>query len=465
MPDLGQTTTECVVGVWIKQVGERVERGDTLVEVETDKTVVPVEAFCSGYLRKIVCPSGSTVVTGAPIAILSSSLDEPVDEAPLESPARSSDQSAAAAASPARRIDSPPEQKAASALAAKHERRTGSESPRRAVGRADAKAVSAPTKSESPTSLYEMMLRIRRFEERVYYLFLEGGMPGTIHLYLGQEAIAAGVCASLNDSDFVTSTHRAHGHALAKGVAPRAIMAELFGKQTGCCGGKGGSMHVGDMRVGMVPSLAVVGAGIPIAAGLALAAKRRGNGQVAVCFFGDGAANEGTFHEGLNMAAVWDLPVVYVCENNQYGASTHVSKVMKLADVASRAAAYGMPGQVVDGNDVNAVRQAAGEAIERARHGAGPTLLECKTYRYSGHSRSDPGNYRPKEEVALWKERDPLTVEGRRLLDAGVIDEPGLARLQERVDAEIEDAVEFARASAQPAPDDVERHVYWEGGT
>ena len=242
-------------------------------------------------------------------------------------------------------------------------------------------------------------------------------------------------------------------------------MAELFGKATGCCGGKGGSMHVGDIRVGMVPSIAVVGAGIPIAAGIALAFKQQKTDRVAVCFFGDGAANEGVFHEGINMAAIWDLPVVYVCENNQYGASTHISKVMKVANVADRAAAYGIPGVVVDGNDVMAVHTAATAAVGRARTGGGPTLLECKTYRYAGHSRSDPGSYRSKEEVAQWKDRDPLLIHRRRLLAEGSIDEAGLAAIEARVEREIEDAVGAARAAPEPVPSGLLHHVYAEAGS
>jgi pyruvate dehydrogenase E1 component alpha subunit len=311
--------------------------------------------------------------------------------------------------------------------------------------------------------VYKLMLLIRRFEERVYYLFLEGGMPGTIHLYLGQEAIAVGVCAALGPRDYVTSTHRAHGHVLAKGVTAKALMAELFGKAAGCCGGKGGSMHVGDMAVGAVPSFAVVGAGIPIAAGLALAAKLRKTDQVAVCFFGDGATNEGTFHEGINMAAIWNLPVIFVCENNFYGASTHVSKVMKVANVADRAAAYGIPGVVVDGNDVLAVHGAAAEAVALARGGEGPTLLEYRTYRHGGHSRSDPGNYRSKEEVAYWKARDPLGILRRHLLEHCLADEPALTAAEARVQQEIDDAVTYARAAADPPAADVLKHVYWEG--
>ncbi|MBI2939051.1 MAG: thiamine pyrophosphate-dependent dehydrogenase E1 component subunit alpha [Chloroflexi bacterium] len=324
----------------------------------------------------------------------------------------------------------------------------------------------APTHRLPATDLlamYETMLRIRRFEEMVYYLFLQGDMPGTLHLSTGQEAVAVGVCTSLRATDFVTSTHRAHGHAIAKGVGVNALMAELFGKATGCCQGKGGSMHVGDVRVGAVPSLAVVGAGIPIAAGLALAFKLRKTDQVAVCFFGDGATNEGTFHEGINMAAIWDLPIVFVCENNQYGASTHVSKVMKVANVADRAAAYGIPGVVVDGNDVLAVHEVTVEAVARARGGSGPTLLECKTYRHGGHSRSDPGSYRPEEEVAYWKTRDPIKLYREWLAGQRRVGEAELAAVHVRVEQQIDDAVEYARSSPDPGPELAIRHVYWEG--
>jgi len=203
--------------------------------------------------------------------------------------------------------------------------------------------------------MYERMLKIRRFEEEAHLLFLQGELPGTLHLYSGQEAVAVGVCAALRPDDYITSTHRPHGHALAKGISPNALMAELFARTTGCCRAKGGSMHVGDIDVGMVPAIAIVGAGIPIAAGIGLAFKRLGTDRAVACFFGDGASNEGAFHEGLNVAAIWDLPVIFVCENNLYGASTHVSQVMRVEHVADRAAAYGMPGVVVDGMDVLAV--------------------------------------------------------------------------------------------------------------
>src|SRR5687768_9054669 len=255
------------------------------------------------------------------------------------------------------------------------------------------------TKSRLPAAeeclaLYRSMLLIRRFEERCNALFLRGRIPSTLHLYIGQEAVAIGVCAALRPDDYLTSTHRPHGHALAKGVSPGGIMAELFAKATGCCKGKGGSMHVGDMAVGMPPAIAIVGGGQPIAAGMALSAKMRRSGQVVASFFGDGGANEGAVHEAMNMAAVWRLPVLFVCENNLYGASTPIGQVAAVKDLADRASAYGFPGVVVDGNDVLAVREAMSKAVERARSGGGPTLLECKTYRTCGHSRSDACGYR-----------------------------------------------------------------------
>ncbi len=319
------------------------------------------------------------------------------------------------------------------------------------------------TQAQAPLlDMYRTMLTIRRFEEWCNYLFMQGRIPSTLHLYIGQEAVAVGVCAHLRRDDYVVSTHRPHGHAIAKGVSLRSIMAELHAKATGCCKGKGGSMHVGDMSVGMLPAIAIVGANIPVAAGLALAAKRLGTDRVAVAFFGDGAANEGAFHEGLNMAAIWDLPVVYVCENNFYGASTHVSKVFKIANIADRAAAYGMPGVVVDGMDVEAVYQAAGEAIARARRGEGPTLIECKTYRFVGHSRSDPRTYRSREEEAEWQARDPIPNTAQRLIALGLADEAALAHIEREVEAAIDDAVAFAESSPLPEPTDALKHVFYE---
>lgn len=312
-------------------------------------------------------------------------------------------------------------------------------------------------------ALYRRMLLIRRFEERCNALFLQGRIPSTLHLCIGQEAIPTGVGSVLRRDDWVFGTHRPHGHALGKGVGPHIIMAELMAKATGCCRGKGGSMHVGDVREGVFPAIAIVGAGCPIAAGAALSARMRGTDQVSVAYHGEGAANEGDWHEALNMAALWKLPVVYVCENNLYGASTHFSRAFAVAHVADRAAAYGMPGEVVDGNDVEAVREAAERAVARARRGDGPTLLECLTYRQCGHSRSDACDYRPDEEEAAWKERDPLTVTARRLLSAEHgLTQAALDAAEADVAEEIDDAVAYAEASPPPEPEDLMRHVFWE---
>lgn len=304
------------------------------------------------------------------------------------------------------------------------------------------------------------MLLIRRFEERVYYLFLEGEIPGTLHQYQGQEAVAVGVCHALEPTDWITSTHRPHGHALAKGVSPRAAMAELYGKETGCCRGRGGSMHLGDPDVGMLPAIAIVGGGNTVVTGLGLAFKLRRTGQVAVCFFGEGATNEGAFHEGLNFAAVQRLPVVFVCENNLYGASTPWERVSRVPSVAERAAAYGIEGKAVDGMDVVAVRQAASAAVAAARAGEGPTLLECMTYRFVGHSRSDARGYRSREEEEEWKERDPIARLRQQLLDWGRSTDAALDAVAAEVDAVLDDSVEFARSSPDPDPAELLGEAY-----
>lgn len=308
-------------------------------------------------------------------------------------------------------------------------------------------------------ALYRRMLLIRRFEERVYYAFLLGEIPGTIHQYQGQEAVAVGVCDQLNPADWITSTHRPHGHALAKGVSAREAMAELYGKATGCCGGKGGSMHLGDPAVGMVPAIAVVAGGNTVVTGLGLSFKLRGTDQVAVCFFGEGATNEGAFHEGLNFAAVERLPIVFVCENNLYGASTPYHAVSLLPDVARRACAYGIPGQTVDGMDVLAVREAAGNIISSCRRGQGPVLLECKTYRFGGHSRSDARGYRSQKEEAQWKRRDPLSRLGKKLAGAGV-ERSVLSHVEDEIAAELDEAVNYARSSPEVTPDQAFEGVY-----
>lgn len=307
---------------------------------------------------------------------------------------------------------------------------------------------------------YRRLLLCRLFEDRVYYFFLEGRLPGTVHQSQGQEACAVGVCLALEQEDVITSTHRAHSHAIARGVSVKSLMAELFAKRTGCCCGKGGSMHVGDLAAGMLPAIAIVGGGIPLATGYALALKYLRKRNIVACFFGEGAANTGAFHEGVNMAAVWDLPVVFVCENNKYGASTRVDKVMKVKHVRERAVAYGIPGETVDGNDVRVVYQAMARAAARARNGLGPTLLELETYRIAGHSRSDPGHYRPPEEVAFWKQRDPLIRCERTLLEENLATGEELAQIRSNLEGELEEAVRFAENSPSPLPEECLEHVF-----
>lgn len=308
--------------------------------------------------------------------------------------------------------------------------------------------------------LYTRMVLIREFEERVKFLFLEGTMPGTIHQCQGQEAAAVGVCAAINQNDFITSTFRGHGHALAKGLGIQEMMDELFGASTGCCKGKGGSMHMGNMDKGMVPAIAIVAGGIPLAAGMGLAFKMQKTGQVAVCFFGDGAVAEGAFHEGVNMAAIWNLPVVFVCENNLYGASTRIDKVMKNTRVSDRASSYGFRGQTVDGNDVLAVFEAATRAVRECREGQGPVLLELLTYRRTGHSRRDPCHYQEKDEKKGWFEKDPIERCASALLQRGDIGREDLEAIGKNVVTEIEGSIVKAQTALQPTADDLLTDVY-----
>ena len=302
--------------------------------------------------------------------------------------------------------------------------------------------------------LYRGLLEVRRFEEKVWDLFGRNLIPGTLHLYIGEEATAVGVCANLRDDDYITSTHRGHGHCIAKGADLNKTMAEILGKKTGYCKGKGGSMHVADAAVGNLGATAVVGSAIPIAVGAALSCKLRKTDQVVACFFGDGASNNGTFHESLNMAAVWKLPVVFVCENNVYAMGTRISNVTAIDDIAERAGGYGMPGIVVDGNDVVAVYSAAKRAVRRARDGGGPTLVECKTYRHKGHSRFDPAKYRPAEEVEEWMRRDPILRFKTKLTQEGVITEEEAENIDREVIGAVDKSAEFATESPFPAPEE-----------
>ncbi len=299
--------------------------------------------------------------------------------------------------------------------------------------------------------MFQRMLRIRYFEERVKDLFAAGELPGFVHLYLGEEAVAVGACAALNDDDFITSTHRGHGHIIAKGGELRYMMAELYGKATGYNKGKGGSMHIANPKLGILGANGIVGAGLPIATGAAFSAKLRKSGQVAVCFFGDGASNEGTFHESLNIAGAFTLPVVYVCENNLYAVGTRQANVRKIEDIADRAASYGMPGAAIDGNNVIAVYETVKEAVDKARSGQGPTLVECKTYRWRTHFEGEPDTYRPKEEVEAWLKREPIAPYRQLLVSKGVLTESEAADLDKSVLQEVDEAVEFARQSPLPA--------------
>ncbi len=305
---------------------------------------------------------------------------------------------------------------------------------------------------EKALGMLERMVVIRHFEQSAYLRFLQGEIPGTLHQSQGQEGVAVGVCATLRDSDWITSTHRPHGHALAKGMDPVVAMAEIYGKATGCLGGRGGSMHLGDPAIGILPSIAIVGGGITIAPGLAMALRHRGDDDVVACFFGDGAVNEGAFHEGVNYAAVKRLPVVFVCENNLYGASTPFHETTLNTDVASRGASYGIPFERVDGMDALAVYEATERAVRRARDGEGPTLLEFLTYRYVGHSRGDARAYRTKEEEAVWKDRDPITRMQSTLRVEGVADQEEIDATVARAKASVAAALKSAQTADVPEP-------------
>lgn len=302
--------------------------------------------------------------------------------------------------------------------------------------------------------MYERMLSAREFEEKLYYLFLTRPMPGTMHQATGQEAVAVGVVSALEPGDYITSTHRGHAHCIAKGVPMDGMMAEMFARRTGVCRGMGGSMHLADFSRGMLGAFGIVGAGIPIAVGAALSARVRRSEQIAAAFFGDGAINEGVFHEAMNMAALWELPVLFVCENNQYALSMTVDRSSAVTELYKRGAAYNVPGVRVDGNDVTAVYRAALEAAERARSGDGPTLIECVTYRVRGHARFESSHYRKAEEVEAWKKLDPIERLKEALLAAGLADKEELEGIRDRVMSEVNAAVAFAEASPEAQPRD-----------
>lgn len=308
--------------------------------------------------------------------------------------------------------------------------------------------------------MYQKMVEIREFEEKIRFLFLEGKMPGTIHQYIGMEACAVGVCSALEEGDVIASTHRPHGHAIARGISIDAIMGELYGRTTGCCKGKGGSMHIGDIEKGMLPAIATTGANIPIVMGMALAFKLRKVKRVAVSFFGDGSSNEGAFHEGLNMAAVYNVPAVFVCENNLYGASTNIKKVIKLENIADRSSAYGMRGDIGDGMNLLDVYLKAKKAIDMARKGKGPTLLELKTFRLCGHSRRDPGNYIPEEEKEFWKKKDPIPFFENILLEEKYLNKDKISKIKNNIEEKVSKAIEFGQQSPKAEPEDTYKDFF-----
>ena len=311
-------------------------------------------------------------------------------------------------------------------------------------------------------AMYQRMYTIRVFDQTAWEEFMAGNIPGVVHSYLGQEAVAVGVCFALNEADMIVSTHRGHGHTIAKGADIKKMMAELFGKSTGYCGGKGGSMHIADFSIGMLGANGIVGAGLPIATGAALAAKLEGSDRVSAAFFGDGASNEGAFHESLNLAAIWKLPVVFVCEHNLWASSVPSSYAIAVENISTRAASYGIPGVTVDGNDVLAVHEAAASAVDRARRGEGPSLVECKTYRWHPHNatRSNVADPRPPEEIEAWKRRDPIAAFGARLQEMEATDAEVLEHLHLMVQERVAAALAYAKASPDPQPEDALTGVF-----
>jgi len=446
VPNLGATGTDVTLVAWLVKLGDYVKAGAPLFSVATDKAEVEVEAFRDGYVREILAQPGATVELGAEVAIMSDSVEERLPTAVLRSPSATVD----------RQASKPKNQGNQKGIDSSHRR---DPLPSRSIESSHDR-ISVGMLIE----MFRQMVLIRRFEDHLHQLFLQGLVPGTLHQCQGQEAVAVGVCANLRRDDVIFSTHRPVGHFLAKGSSAHSIAAEIWGRATGCAGGKGGQMHLVDASAGAMPSNAIVGANIPIATGAALGFKLRGLDRVAVSFFGDGTTNIGAFHEGINLASIKDAPVVFVCENNLYAASTHVSLTMRISDIAERAKAYGIPGQSVDGMNIIAVFYSMAEAVSRARRGEGPTLLEFKTYRYAGHSRGDPGGYRLRDEVQRWRESDPILRARNLLLKEYQQEEFTLEDIERACQKEVEAAVKFAQASPDPTAESCFGPVYAERG-
>lgn len=313
---------------------------------------------------------------------------------------------------------------------------------------------------EELLEMYKRMVRIRTFEYVAKDCFTKGMLAGNIHLSIGQEGSAVGAISALEPTDFITSTHRGHGHCIAKGAETDKMMAEIFGKETGYCKGKGGSMHIADVGLGILGANGIVGAGIPLATGSALASKIKGTNEVTLCLFGDAASNQGTFHESLNMAAIWDLPIVYFCENNRYGVSVRIDNVINTDNIAVRAKAYDIPGYQVDGTDVREVYKVVKKAVDHARSGKGPVLVECNVYRWEGHYCGDPAGYRPKVYSSEAEEKDPIVYLGKALITDGIATQEDLDNIHENIDKEMQEALKFAQESNYPDVSEVYTDMY-----
>ena len=470
MPQLGQTTDEVRIVKWLVKEGQEVKRGEPLCEVETDKVIMELESVESGTVTKLISEPDSQVKTGEVIALIEQLSKKAVPAVDVEKPGSSSgveisviEKGNLTGIIQTTSISEKDIEKKDAAMSYKT---SFDEANRPATAKVhilnsnEKRKILSEIGAQKAIAMYERMIEIREFEERIRLLFLEGKMPGTIHQYIGQEACAVGVCRALEKDDVIASTHRPHGHAIARGLSMDAIMAELYGKTTGCCRGKGGSMHIGDLSKGMLPAIAIVGGNIPIVGGMALAFKLRKEPRVAVSFFGDGASNEGAFHEGLNMAQIYKVPAIFVCENNLYGASTSIKLTAKVGNIADRACAYGMRSDIGDGMDVLDVYRRAKDAADFARKGEGPTLLELKTFRLCGHSRRDPNNYMTKEERQYWNSRDPIILFESLLLDEGIMDDREVSNLRKKIEAVIDRAVEFGQTSPDPKPEDTYKDLY-----
>ena len=514
MPSAGTTTDEVRIISWKFKEGQFVKKGDILCEVETDKAVVEVESYAEGTILKIFHESDSYVTTGTVLAIVGNpgedineyikiidqrdkddkkvniikenkNQSEEIIKENYSNPAKSnfikddlvkkdfikdnltgtvSDINSAVknitSENDIRDFKNEDKINADKFKNIKNINLIASKINKDKKTNKVNKNYKIENDHEKLLQMYKKMFEIRAFEEKVKYLFLEGKMPGTIHQYIGMEACATGVCMALEEDDVIASTHRPAGHALAKGLTANELMAELYGKATGCCRGKGGAMHLGDLNKGMIPAIAVVGGNIPIITGVALSFKVRNEKRVAVSFFGDGASNEGAFHEALNMAAVFNLPAVFVCENNGYSASTSIKKTLKIENIADRASAYGMYGLIADGMNVLDVYKKAKIAVDNARNGKGPALLELKTFRFCGHSRRDPNTYMTEEEKKYWKAKDPIINFENYLINKADISINEINNIKSEVELEIEDSVVFAEKSPYPEPEEVFTDCY-----